>query len=44
MKKGSRTPTLNEFGRDLTEMAMEGKLDPVIGRDKETPKSFTNIV
>ncbi|QXM07409.1 ATP-dependent Clp protease ATP-binding subunit [Crassaminicella indica] len=29
------TPTLNEYGRDLTEMAREGKLDPVIGRSKE---------
>lgn len=29
------TPTLNQFGRDLTDMAREGKLDPVIGRDKE---------
>ncbi len=31
----SNTPTLNQFGRDLTEMAKEGKFDPVIGRDKE---------
>lgn len=29
------TPTLNQFGRDLTEMAQEAKFDPVIGRDKE---------
>ena len=29
------TPTLNDFGRDLTVMAEEGKLDPVVGRDKE---------
>jgi ATP-dependent Clp protease ATP-binding subunit ClpC len=29
------TPTLNSFGRDLTAMAKEGKIDPVIGRDKE---------
>ncbi|WP_202976477.1 ATP-dependent Clp protease ATP-binding subunit [Anaerophilus nitritogenes] len=29
------TPTLNEYGRDLTEMVREGKVDPVIGRDKE---------
>lgn len=29
------TPTLNQFGRDLTEMAREGKIDPVIGREKE---------
>src|SRR5690554_770205 len=31
----SKTPTLEQFGRDLTDMAREGKLDPVIGRDKE---------
>ncbi|BDR79539.1 ATP-dependent Clp protease ATP-binding subunit ClpC [Clostridium tetani] len=37
-KKNQDTPTLNEFGRDLTDMAMEGKLDPVIGRDKETQR------
>jgi ATP-dependent Clp protease ATP-binding subunit ClpC len=26
---------LDNFGRDLTEMAEEGKLDPVVGREKE---------
>ncbi len=31
----SKTPTLDEFGRDLTVMAREGKLDPVIGRHDE---------
>lgn len=31
----SRTPTLDEFGRDLTEMARTDKLDPVIGRNNE---------
>jgi ATP-dependent Clp protease ATP-binding subunit ClpC len=31
----SQTPTLDELGRDLTQFAREGKLDPVIGRDKE---------
>lgn len=31
----STTPSLNQFGRDLTEMAKEEKLDPVIGREKE---------
>jgi ATP-dependent Clp protease ATP-binding subunit ClpC len=31
----TNTPTLNLFGRDLTDMAREGKFDPVIGRDKE---------
>ncbi|MBN1698274.1 MAG: ATP-dependent Clp protease ATP-binding subunit [Spirochaetales bacterium] len=29
------TPTLNEFSRDLTSLAREGALDPVIGREKE---------
>ncbi|ADD69027.1 ATPase AAA-2 domain protein [Denitrovibrio acetiphilus DSM 12809] len=29
------TPTLDEFGRDLTKLAMDGKLDPVIGRSTE---------
>jgi len=31
----ANTPILNQFGRDLTEMAREGKFDPVIGRDNE---------
>jgi ATP-dependent Clp protease ATP-binding subunit ClpC len=31
----SQTPALDTFGRDLTEMAEEAKLDPVIGRQKE---------
>ncbi len=31
----NNTPTLNQFGRDLTDMAREGKFDPVIGRDSE---------
>ncbi len=30
-----RTQTLDEFGRDLTELAREGKLDPVVGRQQE---------
>lgn len=30
-----KTPTLDEFSRDLTKMAVDGKLDPVIGRTKE---------
>ena len=29
------TPALNEYGRDLTQQAREGRLDPVIGREKE---------
>jgi ATP-dependent Clp protease ATP-binding subunit ClpC len=31
----SATPTLDEYSRDLTQMAREGKLDPVIGRAEE---------
>ena len=31
----SSTPTVDEFSRDLTEMAREGRLDPVIGREDE---------
>ena len=31
----SKTPTLDEFGKDLTAMAKEGKIDPVIGREEE---------
>lgn len=31
----SRTPVLDNFGRDLTKYAEEGKLDPIIGREKE---------
>ena len=31
----SKTPTLDEFGRDLTVLAKENKLDPVIGRENE---------
>ncbi len=32
------TPTLDLYGRDLTQMARDGKLDPVIGRDKEAER------
>ena len=31
----TKTPTLDEFGANLTQMASEGKLDPVVGRQKE---------
>ncbi|MDZ7771765.1 MAG: ATP-dependent Clp protease ATP-binding subunit [Balneolaceae bacterium] len=31
----SKTPVLDNFGRDLTQLAEEGKLDPIIGREKE---------
>ena len=34
-RKGGKTPTLDQYGRDLTAEARAGKLDPVIGRAKE---------
>ena len=34
-KVKSKTPVLDNFGRDLTSLAISGKLDPVIGREKE---------
>ncbi|MCC6676064.1 MAG: ATP-dependent Clp protease ATP-binding subunit [Phycisphaerales bacterium] len=34
-KGKSKTPALDSFGRDLTELAREGQLDPVIGRETE---------
>lgn len=36
--KREATPALDQFGTDLTALAAEGKLDPVIGRDKETQR------
>ena len=34
-KENSETPVLDEFGRDLTALARDGKLDPVVGRQDE---------
>ena len=34
-RKKSKTPALDHFGRDLTELARRGKLDPIIGRENE---------
>ena len=34
-KSGGKTPTLDQYSRDLTEMALRGELDPIIGRDEE---------
>ena len=34
-KKGNKTPALRAFGRDLTEIARKGEMDPVIGRADE---------
>jgi len=36
----SKTPALDSFGRDLTELARQGKLDPVIGRLKEIERTM----
>ena len=35
MAKKSNTPFIDQFGEDLTKMASEGKLDPIIGREEE---------
>jgi ATP-dependent Clp protease ATP-binding subunit ClpC len=37
----SKTPTLDQFGRDLTHDASDGKLDPAAGRDRETRRLIT---
>ena len=39
-REKSKTPSLDEFGRDLTVLAQEGKLDPVIGREEEIRRSI----
>jgi len=36
----SKTPALDSFGRDLTELAKQGKLDPVIGREHEIERAI----
>ena len=38
MRKNSDTPILDNFSRDLTKLAEEGKIDPVVGRDKEVKR------
>jgi len=37
-KKGSDTPILDNFSRDLTKLAEEGAIDPIIGREKEVKR------
>ncbi len=37
----SKTPALDSFGRDLTDLAREGKLDPVVGRQSEIERVIT---
>src|SRR5882724_10491488 len=39
-RETSKTPTLDQYGRDLTEQAREGKLDPVIGRADEIEQTI----
>jgi len=38
---GSKTPTLDRFGRDLTRAAADGKLDPAAGREREIRRVMT---
>ena len=38
--KRQKTPTIDTYGRDLTELAAQGKLDPVIGRTKELRRAI----
>ncbi len=40
-EKQSKTPTLDQFGRDLTDEAREGKLDPSAGREREIRRLLT---
>ncbi|MGL4731793.1 MAG: ATP-dependent Clp protease ATP-binding subunit [Clostridium sp.] len=37
-KNKNKTKILDKYGKDVTELAYEGKLDPIIGRDKETER------
>jgi ATP-dependent Clp protease ATP-binding subunit ClpC len=39
-KPPSSTPTLDEFGRDLTQLARDGQIDPVIGRESEIEQTL----
>ncbi|GAB7193557.1 ATP-dependent Clp protease ATP-binding subunit [Kineococcus sp. NUM-3379] len=39
-KPRAATPTLDQFGRDLTELAREGRLDPVVGREVEVEQTL----
>ncbi|MFE0676397.1 ATP-dependent Clp protease ATP-binding subunit [Streptomyces sp. NPDC058867] len=38
--RSTETPTLDKFGRDLTELARQGRIDPVIGRDEEIEQTI----
>jgi ATP-dependent Clp protease ATP-binding subunit ClpC len=39
-RAGADTPGLSQYGRDMTEQAREGKLDPVVGRDEEIEQAI----
>src|SRR4051794_22732124 len=39
-RETTKTPTLDQYGRDMTEMAREGRLDPVIGRADEIEQTI----
>ncbi|RRQ82233.1 AAA family ATPase [Streptomyces griseofuscus] len=39
-QRSTGTPTLDKYGRDLTELAREGRVDPVIGRDTEIEQTI----
>ncbi|MEU6811686.1 ATP-dependent Clp protease ATP-binding subunit [Streptomyces sp. NPDC046831] len=39
-KRTTTTPTLDKYGRDLTDLAREGRIDPVIGRDEEIEQTI----
>jgi ATP-dependent Clp protease ATP-binding subunit ClpC len=43
-EKKTHTPALDEFGRDITQLAREGKLDPVIGREREIERVLQILV
>ena len=38
MKKETKTPTLDNYGKDLTQLAAEGRMDPVVGRQAEVKR------
>ncbi|MGW2487994.1 ATP-dependent Clp protease ATP-binding subunit [Streptomyces sp. NPDC001606] len=39
-QRATGTPTLDKYGRDLTDLAREGRIDPVIGRDNEIEQTI----
>ena len=44
VKTDSSTPVLDNFSRDLIKLAEEGKLDPVIGREREITRMPTTFI